>query len=82
MNYIFRKFSTNSNVNGYEVDNLPIPVKISNQQAIVELVDKVLISKRSSSQASTVNLEKQIDSLIYKLYELSPEEIELIEAHK
>ena len=24
LNYVFSKFSTNSNVNGYEVDNLPI----------------------------------------------------------
>ena len=28
MNYVFRKFSTNSNVNGYEIDNLPIPKNI------------------------------------------------------
>ncbi len=49
------------------------------QQPIIELVDAILGAKRQDPQADTFDLEKQIDQLVYKLYDLTPDEIQLIE---
>ena len=49
------------------------------QQPIIELVDAILGAKRQDPQADTAAEEQQIDQLVYKLYDLTPEEIALIE---
>jgi hypothetical protein len=43
LNYVFSKFSTNSNVNGYEVDNLPIPKAGSEQKRVIEDLASTLL---------------------------------------
>jgi Alw26I/Eco31I/Esp3I family type II restriction m6 adenine DNA methyltransferase len=75
-NYVFKCFSTNSNVNGYEVDNLPIP-KTSNiyKQQIVSLVQKRLDAKGIGCEL----LEKEIDQMVYALYGLMADEIAIVE---
>lgn len=81
LNYVFSKFSTNSNVNGYEVDNLPIPqnpdVKCSAQ--ICALVEQTLKAKRKNPAADTTGLEQEIDQQVCALYGLTPEEIKIVE---
>ena len=76
INWLFKKTSTNSNVNCYEVDALPIPQlgKDENTLKIVELVDNVLRDKTAG--LDTKALEQQIDDIVYKIYDLSTEEIE------
>ena len=88
INYIFCKFSTNSNVNGYEVDNLPFP-KYANDETInkiIQLVDKILFItnyedylQSAQKQAKAKVLEQKIDQFVYKLYDLTPEEIKIVE---
>jgi len=82
LNFIFKKFSTNSNVNGYEVDNLPIPPITSGNRSIAanieKLVDKILSAKKQTTASDTLELERQIDELVYELYELTPDEIAII----
>jgi len=46
---------------------------------LIELVNKILGIKNENQNADTSVLEKNIDHLVYKLYELTGEEIELIE---
>ena len=47
LNWYFKLFSTNSNVNGYEVDNLPIRIASTNQNDLItKLVDRILAAKR------------------------------------
>ena len=42
MNWYFKIFSTNSNVNGYEVNNFPIPNNERREQkSFDEIVDKI-----------------------------------------
>jgi adenine-specific DNA-methyltransferase len=43
------------------------------------LLDKILAAKKSDSNADISALEKQIDELVYKLYNLNEEEIAIIE---
>jgi len=55
-----------------------IPIKkisLTEQQPFIDLVEKI-ISKKGTS---TSDLEKKIDQLVYKLYDLTAEEIQIIE---
>ena len=81
MNFFFAKFSTNSNVNGYEVDELPLipSATIEQQASIVALVDRILAAKKKDPNAETSAIEAEIDQLVYKLYGLTEEEIAIVE---
>ncbi|HZK55292.1 MAG TPA: TaqI-like C-terminal specificity domain-containing protein [Desulfosporosinus sp.] len=59
-----------------------IPIKeISKEQqlSIVELVDHILIVKKDDPTADITSIEMQIDQLIYEIYDLSKDEIKIIE---
>jgi len=87
LNYIFKKFSTNSNVNGYEVDALPVKFSDDNtQNKLIEVVDKILgLTQNEAYFENKVNQElvkeqeKIIDQLVYKIYNLTQEEIDMVE---
>lgn len=80
LNFTFKQFSTNSNVNGYEVDNLPIQLgNESQQQPIIALVDKILAAKKADPQADTSAWETEIDFFVYKLYGLSYDEVLVVD---
>ncbi len=51
----------------------------NNQKTIVEFVDKILQLKHENQNADTTQIEQQIDNEVYKLYNLTVEEIKLIE---
>ncbi|GAA8782004.1 class I SAM-dependent DNA methyltransferase [Helicobacter pylori] len=83
LDWLFRKTSTNNHVNLYELETLPIPqITKSNQPTadkIIALVDKILALKEKDPKANTKELEKEIDALVYQLYNLTDEEIKTIE---
>lgn len=80
INWFFRCFSTNSNVNGYEVDNFPIPqLDQNNQIEISEIVKKIISAKSENHASDTSELEQEIDRLVYKAYDLSKDDIKIIE---
>ena len=59
---------------------LPIPIiKSSEEKPINDLVDQILAAKKSDPFADTSALESQIDQLVYKLYNLTNEEIKIVE---
>ncbi|MFP6165771.1 Eco57I restriction-modification methylase domain-containing protein, partial [Helicobacter pylori] len=64
------------------VETLPIPqITEKNQELadkIIVLVDKILQAKENP-KANTQGLEKEIDALVYRLYNLTDEEIKIIE---
>lgn len=78
LNYIFKLLSTNSNVNGYEVDNLPLVIA-DNQVPYIELVNKILEAKKIDIHADTKSLENKIDYLVYKLYNLTYDEVLIVD---
>ena len=67
--------------------NFPIPKIIEDKEkAFIKIVDKTLeitksedYLKNSSKQKQVAEYEKQIDQLVYKLYDLTPQEIKIIE---
>ena len=82
LDYIFKIFSTNSNVNGYEVDNLPIVIPTQEiQKNIVSFVNKLLIEKQKidCNEDLCNQYDAEINKIIYKLYDLTSEEINYIE---
>ncbi|MFP6227344.1 Eco57I restriction-modification methylase domain-containing protein [Helicobacter pylori] len=65
------------------IERLPIPqITEKNQELadkIIVLVDKILQTKEKDPKANTQRLEKEIDALVYQLYNLTDEEIKIIE---
>lgn len=79
------------NVQSFERIKIP-PITPTNEpivRQIEALVDKILAAKKlrtvrannHSPQADTTEWEKEIDKLVYSLYELNEEEIRIIENH-
>ncbi len=65
------------------IERLPIPkITEKNQELadkIIALVERILKSKEKDPKANTQELEKEIDALVYQLYNLTDEEIKIIE---
>ena len=58
------------------------PIKIiseARQLSFINLVDKILTAKKSNPQADTTAIETEIDQLVYELYGLTDEEIQIVE---
>jgi len=65
------------------IEQLPIPnIPEAEQKLFSILVDKILSLKKSDTQADTSTLEAKIDDMVYKLYNLTPEEIGIVEGLK
>ncbi len=76
MNWYYKKLSTNSNVNGYEIDNLPIYLPSKFIDEVTPLV-KIALSENVREYTKT---RYDIDCMIYNLYGLTNEEIALVES--
>jgi len=58
----------------------PVPkVSAERQKPLIALVDQILSEKKLDPKADTSDLEKRIDDLVYELYGLTKEEIELVD---
>lgn len=78
LNYIFKLLSTNSNVNGYEVDNLPFIIA-ENQEPYTNLVNRILTLKKENPLAETNDLENKINFQVYRLYGLTYDEVLIVD---
>lgn len=90
MNYVFtHKFKDKHLAGGYlginknNLETLPI-FEFSDKSKnlineVVNLVNQILEIKKENSQTDTTKIEKDIDNLIYKLYNLDANEIKIIE---
>ncbi len=65
------------------IERLPIPkITEKNQELadkITDCAERILKSKEKDPKANTQGLEKEIDALVYQLYNLTDEEIKIIE---
>ena len=58
-----------------------LPVrKTENQKTFIKLVDKILETKEENPEADTTKWERQIDLMVYHLYNLTYEEAKIIDA--
>ena len=67
------------NIGNNELGLIPLPNMNFPNNQINNIVDKILVENSNNPQADTSSLEKQIDELVYKLYDLTEEEIAIIE---
>ena len=72
-NWIFRRSSTNSNVNCYEVNNLKLPK--FNKILFERIGNYALLSLNNNN----VKYQIEIDLMVYKLYELSYAEVLVVD---
>ncbi|MBL7149599.1 MAG: Eco57I restriction-modification methylase domain-containing protein [Candidatus Cloacimonetes bacterium] len=62
----------------YKIEQLPIKIiTLANQQPFIKLVDQILIDKKAGKD--TQKLEDKIDLMVYKLYELTYEEVLIVD---
>ncbi|MBU0942102.1 MAG: Eco57I restriction-modification methylase domain-containing protein [Bacteroidetes bacterium] len=52
---------------------------IENQQPFIEKAEQILTLKQENPVADTTTLEKEIDAMVYELYELTEDEITIVE---
>ncbi|WP_194850339.1 DUF7149 domain-containing protein [Nonlabens antarcticus] len=78
--YFFTKQFSGSKVTKNELDKLSIPnISLSEQQDFIEIVNKI-ISLAIQNNVKELNIYKsQIDQLVYQLYDLTADEIKIIE---
>ena len=77
MTYYDKLTNTNANITTAVLGALPI-INVNDKQMIA-LVDTILAKKKQNPKADTSVEETAIDKLVYQLYELTNEEINLIE---
>lgn len=62
-----------------DIKTFPLPNVSSSQQLnIIKVVDKILLLKQQGKDSS--EQEKKIDELVYKLYDITPDEQKIIES--
>jgi adenine-specific DNA-methyltransferase len=86
IDYYYRLISTQLGLNAVRlftqfVELIPIPLFVDSkvQKEIVGMVLKITVIKKQNPSADTTDLETQIDQLVYQLYDLTEEEIAIVE---
>lgn len=86
MNYFFQSFKEEegrafAQVKTVDIKNLPFIIpNVDLQSKLASIVDEILTQKSQNNSADITDLEAQIDRLVYELYDLTEEEIKIIEA--
>jgi len=76
-------FPAGLHIKNNQLQQIPIAsIPIIKQQPFISLVDQILAAKKINPLADTKELERKIDEMVYKLYELSKDEIEILEGYE
>lgn len=63
-----------------ELANFPLPMKRHEKQSeISELVNQIMVGKKANPDADLTRLDQEIDRLVYELYDLTDEEVAVVE---
>jgi tRNA1(Val) A37 N6-methylase TrmN6 len=81
IDFYFRLFNSNTQVSSTELNRLPI-IKPNNEQlnTVETIVRKICHLKEGDPEANIFALERQIDTLVYRLYNLTWDEVRVIES--
>ena len=64
------------------VSEIPIKrIAPDEQKPFINLVDRILAAKQRDTEADTCALEREIDQLVYQLYDLTENEIAIVEGN-
>ncbi len=82
-NFVYNRAIRTMHLIDYYVRQISLPRVVleepSRQRPIIGLADKIIAAKRSDPDADTSVMEREIDQLVYQLYDLTPEEIAIVE---
>ena len=80
VNIWYKNYDTDIEIKLASVKNIPIPEATSIQQReLIDLVEKLITIKNENTTTDKNKLLNKIDALVYKLYDLTEEEIKIIE---
>lgn len=84
INFIFLNAFHNTDIYTYQLQRIPLPYNIDQKIKIYisERVSRILALKKQNKDFDTQDLEREIDRMVYKLYELEDKEIRIIEEEK
>ena len=84
--WYYLKFETTHMTGGYlsfdipYLEKLPIPkVSKKTETKLINLTDKIISKKTKDTETDTTSLEQEIDNLVYNLYELTYDEVKVID---
>ena len=91
--FVYNRAVRTMHFDKYYIDKLPVKdIDLKAQQPFITLVDKILAAKQNppsppfskggKQEVDTSALEREIDKMVYALYGLTPEEIEIVEGKK
>jgi len=78
MNWYFSNSFVDYNIKPKYIEQLPLPKEIISSELETK-VTEIISLKVKDKEIDTADLENQIDKLVYKLYELTDEEIKIVE---
>ena len=82
MDWRFRITSTNNHVQGFQLEQLPIPaMSDACREKLNNLARQVIDAKHPDPDADVCELEDKIDRLVYELYGLTSTEIAIVEGN-
>ena len=61
------------------VKELPILINPKYEQEVILIVKKIIEIKQNNISADIIELQQELDNLVYKIYDITPEEIKIIE---
>ena len=80
INYWYSRKYRMPTIGGYELSSIPIPSATKEQQQpIIDLVNTILRTKKENPNSDISVIEQQIDLLVYRLYNLTYDEIKIID---
>jgi hypothetical protein len=78
--FVYNRAIRTMHFDKYYIDKLPVKIiDPINQQNIINIVDQLLLVKKQCSNSNTSHFEQKLNHLIYKIYDLTEEEIKIIE---
>ncbi|MCH5600821.1 Eco57I restriction-modification methylase domain-containing protein [Niabella ginsengisoli] len=80
MNWYFSNCFVDYNIKPKYIEQLPLPTKIISPN-IEDKVAEINSLKSKNKEIDTTALESQIDQLVYQLYDLTEEEIKIVESN-
>jgi adenine-specific DNA-methyltransferase len=85
INYYYKDISVQLGKKGLRhftiyIEQIPVKIPSPEQEIkINKIVEKIILLKDENQLQDTTDLEKQIDKLVYQLYDLTEEEIKIVE---
>ena len=77
-NFVYSRAIRGMDFYNFYIQQLPIPaIEIENQISFIEKTNQILSNKKENGD--TTDLENEIDIMVYKLYELTYDEVLLVE---